>query len=52
MAEDKFVCAACGENFDRETSVMECAMCHRTFCDQCIGKEGICVPCEEKEEKK
>jgi hypothetical protein len=51
MATEKFVCSGCGKEYDRETAVGECRMCHRTVCDECISEEGICVPCEEKEEK-
>lgn len=51
MAQEKFECVACGKEFDRETAVKECRTCHRTYCDECISSEGICVPCEEKEKK-
>lgn len=52
MAKEKFVCAGCGEEYERETAVSECRMCHRTFCDECISDEGVCVPCEEAREEK
>lgn len=52
MAKEKFVCAGCGEEYERETAVSECRMCHRTFCDECISDEGVCVPCEETKEEK
>lgn len=48
MSEDKFSCSACGIDFGRETAVHECRVCHRNFCDQCLDKNGLCVPCEEK----
>lgn len=51
MAEEKFTCAACGKEYDREMAVPECKMCHRTHCSECISEEGICVPCEEKDKK-
>ncbi|MCK8602083.1 hypothetical protein [Desulfoferrobacter suflitae] len=49
MAEKKFECVACGQEFDREMAVKECRMCHRNYCDECISAEGICVPCDEKD---
>jgi hypothetical protein len=47
MEDEKFSCVACGLDFDRETAVKECRICHRTHCDECISDEGICVPCAE-----
>jgi hypothetical protein len=52
MAEQKFECAACGKDYDREMAVLECRMCHRTFCEECIGPEGTCVPCEDTGKQK
>jgi hypothetical protein len=49
MEKEKFECAACGVAYDHEMSVHECRVCHRTYCDQCIDEEGLCVPCGEKE---
>ncbi len=46
-SKEQFACAACGEDFRHEATVTECRMCHRTFCDECINAQGICVPCEE-----
>lgn len=51
MAEEKFSCVACGEDYEHETGVQECKMCHRLYCQECISDEGICVPCDEEEEK-
>jgi len=51
MAEEKFTCAACGKEYDREMAVQECKICHRTHCSECISDEGICIPCEEKQKK-
>jgi len=48
MAGKKFECVACGKDFDRETAVSECRVCHRTYCDQCLNEEGMCVPCDDK----
>jgi hypothetical protein len=47
-SKEQFSCAACGAEFARETAVPECRMCHRSYCEQCIDNEGICVPCKEK----
>lgn len=47
MSNKMFNCAACGEDYDRESTVSECRMCHRSYCDQCIDENGICVPCKE-----
>jgi hypothetical protein len=47
MSEEKFACAACGLEYDRETAVNECRRCHRSFCDECLDENGICVSCEE-----
>jgi hypothetical protein len=44
---ESFTCAACGEDYARETAVAECRVCHRSHCDECINEKGICVPCEE-----
>ncbi len=44
--EDVFSCAACGEDYSRATAVSECRICHRSFCEECINNEGVCVPCE------
>ena len=49
MEKQKFECVACGEVYDHEMSVHECRVCHRTYCEQCINEEGLCVPCGEKE---
>ncbi len=46
-SKEKFSCVACGSDFDRETAVQECRMCHRTVCDECIDEQGLCVPCGE-----
>ncbi len=46
--EEQFACAACGVDYARETAVQECRMCHRAYCEECIDKQGICVPCKEK----
>ncbi|HIJ68262.1 MAG TPA: hypothetical protein HPP81_09505 [Deltaproteobacteria bacterium] len=46
--KEQFACAACGEDYARETAVHECRMCHRAYCEECIDKQGICVPCKEK----
>lgn len=45
--KSEFACAACGQEFERETAVKECRICHRTYCDQCLDKYGTCVPCSE-----
>ncbi|GKT10692.1 hypothetical protein [Desulforhabdus sp. TSK] len=47
MAQEDFSCSACGEDFDRETAVAECRMCHRSFCEECIDERGYCVPCRK-----
>jgi len=47
-ASGKFVCAACGAEYDRETAVAECRMCHRSYCEECLDEKGFCVPCKEK----
>ncbi|MEM5790421.1 MAG: hypothetical protein AAGU11_24125 [Syntrophobacteraceae bacterium] len=49
MTEEKFECVACGENYDRSVAVMECKICHRAHCKECLDKEGLCVPCSEKQ---
>ena len=46
-SKEKFSCASCGSDFDRETAVQECRMCHRSFCQECIDEQGTCVPCVE-----
>ncbi len=46
--KEQFACAACGEDFARETVVQECRMCHRAYCEECIDDQGMCVPCKEK----
>lgn len=53
MAEkdEKFVCASCGEEFDVRTAINECRQCQRMYCDECLNEEGICVPCDEEEQK-
>jgi hypothetical protein len=48
MKDDKFECAACGLEFGRETAVSDCRVCHRSLCDQCLDKNGLCVPCSEE----
>ena len=48
MAEEKFVCAACGKEYDRESAVSECRECHRHYCEECMSHEGLCVPCGER----
>ena len=45
-SEEDFACAACGEEFGRETVVAECRMCHRSYCEECIDERGLCVPCK------
>ncbi len=35
-------------DYDRESAVKECRICHRTHCDQCLDEEGLCVPCREE----
>lgn len=47
MEKQKFECAACGEVYEHEMSAQECRVCHRTYCDECINEEGLCVPCQE-----
>jgi len=47
-AEGKFACAACGAEYDRETAVVECRMCHRAYCEECLDEKGFCVPCADK----
>jgi len=50
MAEKEvFVCPSCGKEYDRETAVHECRVCHRAHCDQCVNEDNVCVPCDEKE---
>lgn len=49
VEEDKFVCAACGIDFERESSVMECRMCHRSHCEECLNEQKLCVPCSQGE---
>lgn len=46
MSEEYLECSACGLEYERESSVKECRICHRTYCDECINDEGICVPCD------
>jgi hypothetical protein len=48
MSEKTFDCSACGRDFAHEMAVNECRRCHRSYCDECISEEGLCVPCEEK----
>jgi hypothetical protein len=48
MSEERFDCSSCGQDYDRESAVKECRICHRTYCDECISDEGICVPCREE----
>lgn len=47
MSEGLFECSACGADYDRESAVKECRMCHRGACDRCLNEEGLCVPCRE-----
>lgn len=47
MKEELFECSACGPDYDRESAVKECRICHRAYCDQCLNEEGLCVPCRE-----
>lgn len=49
MTEDRFDCSACGREYEHESSVKECRICHRTFCDECVSDEGICIPCDRAE---
>ncbi len=44
---EKFSCVACGADFDRESAVSECRVCHRSYCEECIDEQGLCVPCGE-----
>lgn len=46
IKHQEFACAACGEEYDRESAVSECRICHRTFCDACVDEHNLCVPCE------
>ncbi|HYA43102.1 MAG TPA: hypothetical protein VEF34_17500 [Syntrophobacteraceae bacterium] len=48
-SKEQFVCAACGSDYDRETAVHECRVCHRSYCEECIDEQGICVPCREEQ---
>lgn len=48
VGKEGFACAACGEDFGRETAVSECRVCHRSYCEECVDEQGICVPCGEK----
>jgi len=47
-SHEPFVCAACGEDYGRETAVAECRICHRRFCDECLDQYGFCIPCAEE----
>jgi hypothetical protein len=49
VEEDKFACAACGIDFERESSVVECRMCHRSHCEECLNEQKLCVPCSQGE---
>lgn len=51
MAEERFVCAACGNETegDYKTTVNECRVCRRMHCDGCIDDQGLCVSCSQKE---
>ena len=51
MKKEKFECAACGAQYDHEMSVNECRFCHRTYCDECIDEEGLCIPCGEQKKQ-
>lgn len=44
--EKTFSCAACGEDYRHASAVPECRICHRSFCEECINSEGICVSCD------
>jgi hypothetical protein len=44
----EFACAACGAEFAREVAVHECQVCHRSYCEECLDEQGLCVPCKEK----
>ncbi len=45
--KEQFACAACGEEFARETAVSECRVCHRSYCEECLDDQGLCVPCKK-----
>ncbi len=44
----EFACAACGAEFARQTAVPECRVCHRSYCEECLDEQGMCVPCKEE----
>ena len=44
----EFACAACGKEYARESAVPECRVCHRSYCEECLDEQGLCVPCKEK----
>jgi len=46
--DQQFVCAACGGDFDRETAVVDCRVCHRQYCRECLDDQGLCTPCSEE----
>jgi len=51
MTDPQFVCAACNENYEGDTShvMTECRVCHRIHCDDCVDEHGHCVECTDKE---
>ena len=44
MPRKIFSCANCGIGGEQELT--ECRVCRRTFCSECVNKEGTCVPCQ------
>ena len=49
MTDPQFVCAACDENYEGDTSTVmtECRVCNRIHCNDCVDEFGRCVECEE-----
>ncbi len=42
-----FKCSACGVEFDESPAVGVCRICEKVHCNECMTKEGVCVPCDE-----
>ena len=49
MTDPQFVCAACDESYEGDTSTVmtECKVCNRIHCSDCVDEFGHCVECKE-----
>jgi hypothetical protein len=50
MAEERFYCTSCGQEYEGDVTThpaSACRVCFRIHCDECLDEDGNCVPCVE-----